>query len=516
MHSGIEYPDIVLRASTQDHLRILKDFAEFWKIPYAVSRSPRPRQVVVSSGQVPDVEFSSKHSVILAPAGRDDAENISRKLNLELAVQTSLVKVPFSTSAETAIITEVYGFKGPGLETILDSNGIPIVSRVRDTNIYLLSIGLASEYALRISRGLEDSPSMKFSLVTRFPFSYRIIPSFIRNRAFKSDDQSDVGQEKLGPIECLRTVFLASIVTVSKHTIPRIGFWRKGKKFALAVTHDVETRRGLLNGSQQLLGVEEALHVRSTWNVVTNRYQLTRENLTPLAKAGEIGAHDTDHDGRLIFLPPDARIRRLKNCRETLEKLTKTRVKGFRAPLLQHDRELVNAVGKAGYQFDSSVPSWELLSPTSFTSHGLGTVFPLEIEGVVEMPVSLPQDHQLLRVRNLSPAQTGDTLIRASKWVREIGGLCTLLVHPDYDYGMESHGTEYSRILQSFRDDSSCDMLTLGEAADWWSFRSSAQLDDSDDGLKVRSPAPDERIKDLEIQLVTSYDTHGFTIEHLN
>ncbi len=516
MHSGIEYPDMVLRASTEDHLRTLKDLAEFWKIPYTISHSFRAHQVVISSGQAPDTELSNEHPVIVTPAGRGDAKSISRKLNLELAMQTSLVKVPFSTSAETAIITELYGFKGSRLETILDSSGIPILSRVGDTNVYLLSIDLASEYALRISRGLEDSPSMRFKLATRLPLSYRIIPSFIRNRAFKSDDPSEVGKEKLAPVECLRTVFLASIVTVSKTRIPRIGFWKKGKKFALAVTHDVETRRGLLDGSQQLLRVEEDLQVRSTWNVVTNRYQLTRQNLSPLAKAGEIGAHDTDHDGRLIFLPVDARIRRLKSCRETLEKLTGTKVKGFRAPLLQHDKGLVAAVGKAGYQFDSSVPSWELLSPTSLRSHGLGTVFPLDIEGVVEMPVSLPQDHQLLRVRGLAPAEAGDTLIRVSRWVRELGGLCTLLIHPDYDFGMEDHGTEYSRILRSFRDDSYCEILTLGEAADWWSLRSSAQLENSNGSLKVRSPASDERVKDLEIQIVTSYGAHGFNIEHLN
>src|SRR5262249_40704932 len=157
---------------------------------------------------------------------------------------------------------------------------------------------------------------------------------------------------------------------------------------------------------------------------------------------------DTDHDGRLIFLPMAAMASRLQDCRETLERIAETKVRGFRAPLLQHDRNLLEAVGRAGYSCDSSVPSWELLSPTSLKSHGVGTVFPLSLEGVTEIPVSLSQDHQLLRVRGLTPFEARASLEREAAWISEIGGLCTLLVHPDYDFA--NGGEEYSRIVKRF------------------------------------------------------------------
>ncbi len=516
MNPGPRFTNVVLRATDEVHLRTLKDLAEFWKIPYSLQSSPNSTQVVVSSGQISETDRASNKPMVVSPAGQDDARKISQKFDLELSVRKTLVRLPFSPSAKTAIIPVLYDFKGPGLETIIESNGISILSRVKDSKAHLLSIDLASEYELRINGGLEDSPSLKFRLATRLPLSYKLIPSSIRNRAFRSADRPELNEEKLAPVECLRALFLASIVTVAESPVPRIGFWRRGKKFALAVTHDVETKKGLLNGSQQLLGIEEDLRIRSTWNIITNRYPLTHQILNSLATSGEIGGHDTDHDGRLIFLPVHARIERLRSCREKLERISQAKVRGFRAPLLQHDKALVAAVGKAGYEFDSSVPSWELLSPTSLKSHGVGTVFPFEIEGVLEVPVSLPQDHQLLRVSGMTTREAGDTLLRTSKWIRDIGGMCTLLVHPDYDFALEDQGTQYSRILRTFREDPLCQIITLGEATDWWTLRRNAYLENSNGDLRVRSTATQEQVKNLEMEAVTSYGPHGFSVEHLN
>jgi len=63
-------------------------------------------------------------------------------------------------------------------------------------------------------------------------------------------------------------------------------------------------------------------------------------------------------------------------------------------------------------------PSWEILSPTSLKPHGVGTIFPFEINGILEIPVSLPQDHQLIRVAGQRPSAAVDTLLRLSTWIR--------------------------------------------------------------------------------------------------
>jgi len=509
-----QVPTIGLDATTGEDLQTLAGFAEFWKIPYTTRSGLTPDQVFMTSGKIPE-STGTRFPIILSPSGDTNAGKIAEHYGIGVRTNNCLVHVPFSRKAETSIKTRIYNFANSKVKTVIESDGTPILSRLESTNIYLLSIDLVSSFVLHVSSGLEDPPSFKFRMATRLPFSYRMIPSFVRNRAFRKDDADDAGAENVGPIECLRAIFLASLISVANVPIPLIGFWKRGKRFGAAVSHDVETGRGLNEGSKNMLSIEKDLGVRSTWNIVTNRYPLTRESLSPLAKSGEIGAHDTDHDGRLIFLSLDSRTRRLRKCRETLEKMTEAKVRGFRAPLLQHDKKLLEAVGKAGYSCDSSVPSWELLSPTSLKSHGVGTVFPLQLEEVIEVPVSLPQDHQLLRVRGLTPSEAGTRLAREADWISEVRGLCTLLVHPDYEFADQRNTEEYARILKHFSEDPSCQVMTLAGASDWWSHRQAAKLASSGNEVTISTNAGEES-DGLYVQVAKGFDKNGFSFDEIN
>jgi peptidoglycan/xylan/chitin deacetylase (PgdA/CDA1 family) len=505
---------VVLGANRKEDLQVLETYANFWRVPFSPQPISGEHQAILYSGAIPDGESGGANPIIFSPTGLECAKEIARKFDLGMSMVKGRVHLPYSPSAETSSELTLFHFNGPHLETILESDGNAILSRITDTNIYVLSVDLVSEFSLRIAHGLEDSPSVKFRLATRLPFSYQAIPRFLRERAFRMEGSESSG-DKLGPVECLRTIFLASLVTVSPGPLPTLGFWAKGKKFAFAVTHDIETEEGLQKGSQALLGVERELGIRSTWNVVTQRYPLDRDKLAALSESGEIGGHDTAHDGRLIFLPPEARTARLRQCRETLEKVSGARVRGFRAPLLQHDRELVEAVGEAGYEFDSSVPSWELRSPTSLKPHGVGTVFPFDVTGVLELPVSLPQDHQMLRVRRLTLGEAELELTRVSKWIGELGGLCTLLVHPDYEFAIEDEGAEYSRLLRTFREDPKCEIVTMGEATNWWTKRNTVELSVSEGEVRTAPSETDEKFP-YQILAVTSYGPKGFSWETLN
>src|SRR5207245_11021107 len=157
--------------------------------------------------------------------------------------------------------------------------------------------------------------------------------------------------------------------------------------------------------------------VASECNITRERYPISSQLLISLAGAGEVGAHDTKHDGRLIFESFENKVERVGRCKSRLESLCKKEVRGFRAPLLQHGQELLAALGKAGYMYDSSAPSWEPLSPTSFRPHGVGTVFPFFVSGLLEIPVSLPQDHQLIRVSGLATSEAVEELFRVSLWI---------------------------------------------------------------------------------------------------
>ncbi len=507
---------VVLKGRQDGDVRVLREYPEFWKIPYVVDPSREENQILVSAGMIPRIEAKTSAGVIMFPTGPEDSREIAKEYGLTLHTRDTLIRLPVSPDVSVSMRTRVNEFSGPGIEPVIIDGETQIVSKIRDTRVHLSSVDLVSEYERLVTGGLEEVPSRKFRLVTKFPFSYRAIPSFIRSRAFRAPDAvTELTEDKLSPVECLRVVFLASLVVAAGRAIPRIAFWRKGKSHALAITHDVETRLGLEEGAGRCAEIESKLGVSSTWNIPSERYPLSSQLLISLASAGEVGAHDTKHDGRLIFDSFENKVERVGRCKSRLESICKKEVRGFRSPLLQHGRELLGALGKAGYMYDSSAPSWEPLSPTSFRPHGVGTVFPFFVLGMLEIPVSLPQDHQLIRVSGLNTSEAVDELFRVSQWIRGVGGACVLLIHPDYEFGQPENTEEYYRLLEKFKSDPKCGILTLGELAQWWTHRANARIETHNGNLSIQCGDKD-RPGDLELELVTGYDRDGFKVSRLD
>ncbi len=462
-----------------------------------------------------EVSMQEAGPVIISPKGIEGAKEVARQFGLNVTSEETLVCLPVAPGASVSMRTKLYRFSGPNLEPALKDGNTAILYKIGGSKIHILSVDLVSNYQQLIYDRMDESPSWRFRLLTKMPFSYRAVPSSIRNRVFKAKGSiTGLREEALGPVECLRSIFLAALVIASGSPIPTIGFWRRGKSYALAVSHDVETRVGLEDGAGRLIEVEKEMGIRSTWNIPSDRYPLPSQLLIALAETCEVGGHDTKHDGRLLFASFKDKVDRVRRCRERLELLSRKKVRGFRAPLLQHGRELVEALGKAGYEYDSSMPSWEPLSPTSLKPHGVGTVFPFMISGLVEMPVSMPQDHQLIRVGGLSVEEAVDQLLEVSRWIKKIGGACVLLVHPDYEFGQESGREEYRRLLESFRSDSTCDIMTLGELARWWDYRQESRID-ATGMISSRSGENRDRIGELDLEFVTGYSSEGFKVEHL-
>ena len=503
---------IVLTSDSDAKTKILREYAEFWKIPYQLNTSIKGATIFAASNALAPDE-SKNSPLIISPYGVNESQRIARDYGLSVSVKNALISLPAAPGTEASIRTDVHEFTGPAAEPILMSGDTQVLTKVRDSEVYLLSLDLVGEFSRRVYGGLEENPSWKFRMATRLPFSYSAIPRFVRERSFHTKEGlGEILPEKLAPVECLRILFLASLV-ISAGPIPRIGFWRRGKSYALVVSHDVEGAYGLENGAAQLLEVERSLKIRSSWNLPSDRYPLSVQSLNKLKNSGEIGGHDTKHDGRLAFLTSSEKTQRLRECKDRLEKLTDQQVRGFRAPLLQHGQQLAESASEAGFEYDSSCPSWEILSPTSLKPHGVGTIFPFEINGILEIPVSLPQDHQLIRVAGQRPSAAVDTLLRLSSWIRGLAGPCVLLVHPDYEFGMPENQPEYARLLEGFSRDPECEIMTLGELSEWWKLRSKAQWRTSDEQPAL--PALAETREELRTELVTGYGSQGFITEPL-
>ena len=512
--SSIASPELLLTGEHNQSLGVLREYAEFWKIPYSLEQTGQD-PVVFASGDLPD-DTERIRACIVCPSGPENGRSIAKKLGLGLSLKAGLLRIPVSKGIFASINTIIYEFQGPNVETLISGSGKSVLQRVKGTQIHLMCVGLVTDYVKQLYGGLHDPPSAKFRFITRMPFSYSAIPVSFRSRLFRSTTGPfEVGEEKLGAIEFLRAAFLASVSVVAHSPIPRIGFWKQGVSSTVAVSHDVETSQGLRSGARRLLEVETKLGIRSTWNIPSSRYPISRDDLNAIAKWGELGAHDTKHDGRLVLADSDGMLERLRACKKDLELHTGAAVIGFRSPLLQHSRDLITLTHKAGFRFDSSVPSWERLSPTSLRPHGVGTVFPFWVDGCLELPVSLPQDHQLIRVVGMTPSDAADSLIQISKWISGIGGASVLLVHPDYEFAFPENLPEYERLLHGILQLGST-VMTLGEMAEWWRFRSSAGWKAADGRAELRQGNAPDPSSHLEVQLVRSYGGDGFEVEILN
>ena len=76
--------------------------------------------------------------------------------------------------------------------------------------------------------------------------------------------------------------------------------WPEGKKFALVLTHDVETKKGH-DKCREVMAFEQKMGFRSCFNFVAKRYEASKTLRDLLTENGfEVGIHGLYHDGRLF------------------------------------------------------------------------------------------------------------------------------------------------------------------------------------------------------------------------
>lgn len=201
--------------------------------------------------------------------------------------------------------------------------------------------------------------------------------------------------------------------------------WPDGKRFALILTHDVESRKGH-DRCRTLLALEEKLGFRSSFNFVPERYPVDpglRAEIT--ARGFEVGVHGLKHDGKLyqsreIFLSRAVRINAY---------LRQWGAVGFRSPAMHHN---LDWLGDLDIQYDSSTFDTDPFEPQPDAA---GTIFPFLVprrDGrppYLELPYTLPQDFTLFV---LMKKKGPDLWHRKLDWIAQRGGMALVNTHPDY------------------------------------------------------------------------------------
>jgi len=184
----------------------------------------------------------------------------------------------------------------------------------------------------------------------------------------------------------------------------------------------VDTAAGQCN-VLALARIEEDLGLRSAWFLAPGNYRIDRGLWGEMTARGhEVAAHGLRHDFKLPYLSPRRMAARLDRCCELLAEFGAA---GFRSPAFLRTPPLVEAVA-ARFVYDSSVPDTLRLHGPD----GTGCVFPWRLGPLVEVPVTLPYDGELLAL-GLDARACFALWCRKAAWIRQVGGLVHLLTHPD-------------------------------------------------------------------------------------
>jgi hypothetical protein len=159
-------------------------------------------------------------------------------------------------------------------------------------------------------------------------------------------------------------------------------------------------------------------------------------------------------------------IKRFSEAKQTLEELVACQVVGFRTPLLQQNSTILSGLREAGYNYDTSVPTWEPKHPQTMRPHGLGTTYPMFLDGVTEIPISVVQDHQLLYALGLEAKDAIAEWLSMMAVIKELGGCCVLLSHPEYKLFDMKNLAIYEELLNTIMSDEQVWLATPKQLVD--------------------------------------------------
>jgi len=233
------------------------------------------------------------------------------------------------------------------------------------------------------------------------------------------------------------------------------------------LTHDVESSSGARN-VRKIIELEKSHGFRSSFNFVTNKYGVPGELIEFIKKEGfEVGVHGYKHDGKLFcnYTVFKARIRKIA------ERAEEWNAVGFRSPSTLRKLDWLQEIP---FIYDSSFFDTDPYEPQP---GGTLSFFPFRLGDLVELPMTLPQDHILFRyLGEKSPRVWLNKVIQ----LKSNHGLALLNTHPDKGYlGEPRNFLIYEEFLKSLKQIGGFWNPLPRELAEWWLKRAAIDVDNS-------------------------------------
>jgi hypothetical protein len=155
---------------------------------------------------------------------------------------------------------------------------------------------------------------------------------------------------------------------------------------------------------------------------------------------------------------------------------------GFRSPAMHRHFEWMPLLG---FDYDSSCPDTDPFEPQA---GGCCTWLPFFNEGLVELPLTLMQDHTLFVILRQHDEAAW---VEKAEFLRERGGLALIDTHPDYLVD-ERMLRAYGRFLDHYAHDASAWKALPRDVSSWWRRRAGSRVERRADGWQVVGPAANE------------------------
>ena len=215
----------------------------------------------------------------------------------------------------------------------------------------------------------------------------------------------------------------------------------------VVLSHDIDSPEGLRNLVDAFLPIEEAVGSRSVNFIVPCAWPIDHGLVAEArARGHQIGVHGYDHSNRSPFAEPGERRERLDAARAFIDRYE---ARGYRAPSLLRTRALLRDLSSR-YAYDSSIPTSGGLFPVP--NNGCATARPFTIEGITELPVSMPRDGSL-RFLGYSPAEIAAIWRDCAARIARAHGVVVLLTHCERRFsGTRAMLDAYQRTLAFLRE----------------------------------------------------------------
>lgn len=298
----------------------------------------------------------------------------------------------------------------------------------------------------------------------------------LRRMAARLQRRADFPRWPLEPgLHDLRGLLMRLVGGLAPEPVPYLAPWPGGATWALVLTHDVEGPIGC-DQLGVLRDVELDLGFRSAWNFVAAGYPLDPAVRHELVGQGfEVGVHGLLHDGRDLTLL-DQRLPEIAACAKSWG------ATGFRFPATHRHRD---AIPRLPFDYDSSYPDSDPFEPQQ---GGCCSWWPFFLDGLVELPITMPQDHTLLVILQRDAERAWREKAEA---LRRRSGMALLITHPDYLEGT-SLEKAYRAFLTHVRDDPTVWHALPRDVSAWWRRRALSSPVCTDAGWTVQGPAAAE------------------------